>query len=82
MSDAFWANLPVTIVAVGTLCTTLIGLWNSWKVSRLSDKVEVVHKATNSMKDQLVRVTGESEFAKGKLEGEAERVAKRDAEQG
>jgi hypothetical protein len=32
------------------------------------DQVEQVEKHTNSMKDQLVKVTGEAEFAKGVLQ--------------
>ena len=35
----------------------------------LGEKVEIVHRATNSMKDELVKVTGESEYAKGVVEG-------------
>jgi hypothetical protein len=63
MSDAFWNNLPNTIISLSTLCATLWGL----------AKIKEVHKATNSMKDDLVKVTGESEHAKGVIEGEARR---------
>lgn len=45
---------------------------NNTKMSAISDDIERVHVATNGMKDALVRVTGESEKAKGNLEGRAE----------
>lgn len=33
------------------------------------EKIEVIHKQTNSIKDELVKVTGEAEHAKGVIEG-------------
>ena len=41
------------------------------KLDTIQKQVEEVHTATNGMKDQLVKVTGESEHAKGLLEGKA-----------
>lgn len=38
-------------------------------------KIEEVRLHTNSMREQLIRVTGESEHAKGVLEGKAESAA-------
>lgn len=66
MSDAFWEHLAFNLVAAGTVVSTMIGLWNN-------RKIEKVHQATNSMKDALVKVTGESEFARGHLQGVQER---------
>lgn len=40
--------------------------------SLLSKKIDDIHTATDGMKDELVKVTGEAERAKGKLEGAAE----------
>lgn len=70
MSDAFWTNLPSTILALGSLLTILIGILNTRKLNRQAGSIEAIHKATNSMKDDLIKVTGEAEHAKGKLEGE------------
>lgn len=57
------------IVALATLITSLtaaiVGLRNS-------TKIDVIHTATNSMKDQLVAVTAASSKAEGNLEGRAE----------
>lgn len=47
------------------------------KLDNVTEKIEEIHIATNSMKDALVKVTGESEKAKGKLEGAAEEREKR-----
>lgn len=37
--------------------------------ARNGRKIEQVHLATNSMKDELVKVTGEAEYAKGLKHG-------------
>lgn len=58
---ALAAGLPATIAAIGAV---IIALYTN-------RKVEEVRHATNSMKDDLVRITGESEKAKGLLEGAA-----------
>jgi len=70
MSDlvqvALIASIPPTIVA-------LTGLIVSLRTERnLTAKVKEVHDATNGMKEELVRVTGEAEHAKGVLEGAAD----------
>lgn len=74
MSDAFWANLPALVIACGTFAASItaagLALWNN-------RKIEAVHKATNSMKDDLVKVTGQAEHAKGKLEGAREEEERR-----
>lgn len=43
------------------------------KVEVLTQKVEEVHKATNSITDRLVETTGVEAFARGKLEGECKK---------
>lgn len=48
------------LVALGQLFVNL------WALRR----IEQVHHSTNSMKDALVKVTGESEFARGLKQGE------------
>lgn len=50
-------NLPSIIVALG-------GFVVIWR------KVEQLHETTNSKMDQLLKVTGESEYAKGVKKGE------------
>ena len=67
---ALAAGLPATIAAVAALIANL----------RTAAKVEEVRHATNSMKDELVRVTGESEKAKGKLEERLEAEDRRRGE--
>lgn len=66
MSDQFWvfaavlvSTLPATIAALGALIIAF----------RTGKRVDQVYHATNSMKDELVRVTAQSEFAKGALAG-------------
>ncbi len=39
------------------------------KIDKIQESVETVAHSTNAMKDELVRVTGQSEYAKGKLAG-------------
>lgn len=58
MSDAFWANLPLTLTAMGTILSVIIGFWNN-------RKIEKVHLATNSMKDALVRAEKAVSFDAG-----------------
>ena len=58
MSDAFWNQLPLTLTAVGTIVSVLIGFWNN-------RKIEKVHLATNSMKDALVKAEKAVSFDAG-----------------
>lgn len=64
MSDAVLVaiivGIPATLGAIGSI---IVGI-------RTTRKIEAVHLATNSMKDALVKVTGEEAFARGKKEGE------------
>jgi hypothetical protein len=70
VSDAFWANLPVLLTSLGAFLTSFAGVWISL---RNATKIAAVHRETNSMKDALVKVTGESEYARGKLDAETNR---------
>lgn len=73
MSDAFWSSIPGILAGVAAILSIF---WNGRRISSVESKVEIVHKATNSMKDELVKVTGEAEHAKGKLEGAQEEKRK------
>ena len=56
-------SVATLIAACGAI---LIGWWNA-------RKIEEVHKATNSMKDELVAATAKSSKAEGLKEGRDER---------
>lgn len=62
MSDAFWNALPLIIGAVGTV---VVQIWNAIIVRKLE-------RNTNSIKDALVKVTGEKEHARGLQEGRSQ----------
>ena len=66
MSD--WIQLTTSIV-------TLLGVGGSIWLALLNRKqIEVVHRATNSMKDELVAAVGEAAHAKG-MSDERDKVA-------
>lgn len=69
MSDLI-GQLAQLITALVVLATFMQSVRNGRQGRRNAAKIEEVHKATNSMKDELVRTTGESEFAKGLKQGE------------
>lgn len=50
----------------------LVTLYFQW---RIAQKVEIVHKATNSMVDKLVNVTRSDALQEGKAVGKAEEKA-------
>jgi uncharacterized protein YunC (DUF1805 family) len=60
------------LVLAGHLVQGFVSLWVGKKVVYIADRVEEVHRATNGMKAELVKVTGEAEHAKGVLEGKAD----------
>jgi len=73
----FLTALTPLVNAFGAIAATTISLLVLLKqtktneaVSEVASKVEVIHASTNSMKDELVKVTGESEYAKGLKKGE------------
>lgn len=51
------------VAAIGSLISVIMGLKNS-------RKIEQVHLATNGMKEELVKVTGDKRFAEGVMQGE------------
>lgn len=68
-----WA---IVIAALGVVLVNILTWWsNHVKSTRIEANVQKIEVATNSMKDDLVKVTGESEKAKGVLMGRAERKA-------
>lgn len=50
------------ILSIATLIATIGSIWMSYRNSK---KIEVVHVATNSMKDQLVREVREASLLQG-----------------
>jgi hypothetical protein len=63
MSDIIWVAI---ITAVPSTVAAILGFRNS-------SKIEQVHKATNSMKDELVAATKSSAFQAGQTSGRKER---------
>lgn len=61
--------IPGTIAAVGTAITAIL-------VAKQGGIIQHLEKNTNSIKDALVKVTGEAERAKGRIEGAAEASVK------
>lgn len=63
-----WTKKDLIQIAIPLilLLNTLVSIFAAHQINR----VEI---ATNSMKDALVKVTGESEHAKGVIEGKKER---------
>ena len=62
-----------TIVSLGILINTIIALMTFIIAYRASHKIKELAIQTNSIKDELVKVTGESEFARGVLHGSAQK---------
>lgn len=64
-------NIPTwgELAQLGTLIVTVITLYRSFMNSRAikenTKSIEIVHKATNSMKDELVAEVRRSEHAQG-----------------
>lgn len=63
---------PVTIALIGGVVSVLLALvtaamtiLNTIVIRRTEKQVVMLEKNTNSIKDALVKVTGEAEFAKG-----------------
>jgi len=76
-----YGELALVITAVGTLIAALSGLAvgiGGLVISiRNRRSIEQVHKATNSMKDELVAEVREAALAQGLKQGRAERKGKR-----
>lgn len=65
-------ELAPLVSAFGALGAVYLGVVNSRKIVSVVEKVEAVHIATNSMKDQLVASVAEQEHAKGVIVGRQE----------
>ncbi len=77
MSDAVTIALISGLPSILASLAVLIRLFKvDKKVGSTHAAIELLEKNTNSIKDALVKVTGESERAKGKLEGAAEEVVR------
>ena len=55
-------SISALIAACGSSLAVIMALWNGRKIKE-------IHEATNGMKAELVKVTGEAKFAEGVLEG-------------
>jgi hypothetical protein len=62
------AAVPATLAALFSFVSTLI-------VSRAAKTVKLLETNTNSIKDALVKVTGDEALARGRLAGRAEQKA-------
>jgi hypothetical protein len=70
------------IVAVSGFFTTALGILNAYLIrlgnkgqAIMSDKLGELEKNTNSIKDELVKVTGDAAFEAGRKVGEAAATA-------
>jgi len=62
---AFFANLPATLIALGSLIGIILA---HFKISGVENNVKIIEKATNSMKDALVQATHDAAFLQGKAD--------------
>ncbi len=58
-------------VGLGVLINSIIALMSYIQTKKSAKLIKTLEQNTNSIKDELVRVTGESEHAKGVLQGTA-----------
>lgn len=65
-------DVPQSLGALALVITAIASLGSMLLSWRNSLKIEEVRHATNSMKDELVKVTGEAEHAKGVVQGRSE----------
>jgi hypothetical protein len=64
--------LGTFLTALLSLVTAYLGRQNSKSITAQKGTIEALEKNTNSIKDALVKATGESEFARGlKIGGDA-----------
>lgn len=76
-------NWEVIISAVGVILVQLYSMYLSHLRSQVViEKVEEIHKATNSMKDQLVEVTKDAATLQGGVDERARADAKAEAKSG
>jgi hypothetical protein len=66
---AFNSNVSLLIQTAGTIALA----WIALKQTALGKNMHLLEKNTNSMREELVRVTAKSSRAEGNLEGRAEK---------
>lgn len=78
MSDLVAALTAATplVTAIGVLATVILQAWNNFKSAERAQVISMLEKNTNSIKDALIKTTGEAEHAKGVVQGRAEEAAK------
>ena len=64
-------ELTAVITAVASLLAALASVVAVISSLRNSRKISQVYHATNGMKSELIKVTGEAKFAEGMAQGEA-----------
>jgi hypothetical protein len=73
MSDliaiALIAAVPSSVSAVLSFLNNTLARRNERHISETRQAMQTLEKQTNSIKDALVKVTGEAEFAKGLKQG-------------
>jgi ferritin-like metal-binding protein YciE len=67
---AICSALPGVVASVMSVANNLIATRNSKHLEKTKNDIERLEKNTNSIKDALVKVTGESEFQKGLKQGQ------------
>lgn len=77
LADVDWTTVLLALIAglpamLASMTAAVLSFRNTLQIERVADKVEIVHKATNSMKDQLVAVTRSDAMQTGHAEGRAE----------
>lgn len=74
MSDLVAALTAATplVTALGVLVTVLLQVWNTVKSTERATAIAMLEKNTNSIKDALIKTTGEAEHAKGVVQGRSE----------
>jgi hypothetical protein len=71
MTGSEIAQIILSIATLVTACGGVaVGLRNSRRIGVNSDRIEQVHQATNGMKAELVKVTGDKRYADGVEQGE------------
>lgn len=58
-------NIVEIIKVIGSLVATLVVPYMAFRMRKLEANMEIVHKATNSMKDDLVAEVRQASFAAG-----------------
>ena len=78
MSDtATVALIAATPLILGQVVNLIATLRNTKAVENQSANIQKIELATNSMKDSLVKATGEASHAQGMLQGAADEQARR-----